>query len=63
MNSGLLITMAVGTVVTGVTEKILMSVGKTDEAQWVAMATKAGMAVTALTAFSSFVKQLSSMGW
>lgn len=61
MNNTVIIGMASATIVSAVTQKIFMSVGKVDEAQYLDLATKAGLATTALTIFSSFIKQVASL--
>lgn len=62
MNIGIIVGMAVATVASAITQKIFASVGKTDEAQYLDLATKSGLAVTALTVFASVIKAISRLG-
>lgn len=62
MNTSIIIGMAVATVATGITQKILDSLGKTTESQYLDFATKSGLAVTALTTFATVVKALTRLG-
>lgn len=62
MNLGIIIGMAVATVASAIMQKIFTSVGKTDEAQYLDLATKSGLAVTALTVFASVIKAISKLG-
>jgi len=62
MNIGIIITMASVTVASGVAQKIFNSVGKVDEAQYLDLATKAGLGATALGIFASFIKALARLG-
>ncbi|HHX70872.1 MAG TPA: hypothetical protein GX708_22825 [Gallicola sp.] len=58
----LIIGMAVATIGSGVTQKIFSSLGKMDEAQYLDLATKCGLAVTSLTAFAKVIQALSKLG-
>lgn len=62
MNIGIIIGMASVTVGSAVAQKIFTSVGKSDEAQYLDLATKAGLAITALTIFASFLRSMSRLG-
>lgn len=62
MNNTVIVGMAVVTVASAITQKIFTSVGKTDEAQYLDLATKSGLAVTALTVFAKVVKAIISLG-
>ena len=53
-----IITMATLSVASGVIEKILPVIGKTDEAVYVGFATKGFIATTALTSFKALVDAL-----
>jgi hypothetical protein len=61
MGTSVIVGMAVATVASAVTQGILQSTGKQTEAGYVDLATKSGMAVTALTIFAKFVKTLSGL--
>lgn len=64
MNSGvvLIIGMASLTVASGITEKILNSVGKMDAAQYMDISSKSLLALTALTSFVKFIQALKTLG-
>lgn len=62
MNIGVIIGMASATVASAVTQKVFSSVGKVDEAQYLDLATKAGLGTTALTIFATFIKTLAGLG-
>lgn len=62
MSIGVLITMAVLTVGSSVTEKILEAAGKTQAAQYVNIATLSGLASTALGIFATAIKALRALG-
>lgn len=62
MNTTVIITMTSLTVASAVAQKIFSSVGKADEAQYLDLATKAGLATTAITIFVGFIKTLSMVG-
>lgn len=62
MSNAIIIGMAVLTVGSAVTQKIFSSMGKIDEAQYLDLATKSGLAVTALTIFAKVIKALGSLG-
>lgn len=62
MNTGVIVGMATATVASAVTQKIFTSVGKMDEAQYLDLATKAGLATTALTIFATFIKSVAKLG-
>lgn len=62
MNSKVIITMSTLTVASAVVQKVFSSVGKNDEAQYLDLATKAGLGATALSIFASFVKALATLG-
>ena len=58
---GLVIAMASATVGGAVTQKILTSLGKVDEASWLDLAVKCSLGITALTAFITFIKTLKTL--
>lgn len=62
MGTKLVIGMAVATVASGISCGILNSLGKNTEAQYMDMATKSGLAITAVTVFTKFIKALSILG-
>ena len=62
MNTTTIVTMTSITVISAVAQKIFSSVGKSDEAQYLDLATKAGLATTALTIFASFIKSIVLLG-
>lgn len=62
MNIGVIIGMATVTVGSAVAQKILAGTGKADEAMYMDLATKSGLAVTALTIFATFVKAVARLG-
>jgi hypothetical protein len=62
LHMGLIIGMAVATVASAVTQKIFSSVGKMDEAQYLDLATKSGLTVTALTVFAKVIKAIAGLG-
>lgn len=60
MNTKVIITMTVITVCSGVAQKVFASVGKADEAQYLDLATKAGLGSTALSIFAGLIKTIAS---
>ena len=62
MSTSVIIGMAVATVASAITEKILEACGKQNAAMYLQIATVSGLAVTALSIFAKFVKQLSTLG-
>lgn len=62
MSITIIIGMASVTVGSAVAQKIFSSVGKSDEAQYLDLATKAGLATTALTIFATFIKSVAKLG-
>lgn len=62
MNNGVIIAMAIATVASAVTQKIFTSVGKVDEAQYLDLATKSGLAITALSVFGGVIKAITKLG-
>lgn len=62
MSNGIIIGMAITTVASGVIQKIFSSLGKMDEAQYLDLATKSGLVVTALSVFAKVVKSIASLG-
>lgn len=64
MGSGviLIIGMASITVAAGVTGKILEGLGKTTEAAYLDLATKSGLALTAVGGFVKFIGTLAKLG-
>lgn len=62
MSVGIIITMAVITVGSAVTEKILEAAGKNQAAQYMNLATISGLAGTALTIFAGAIKALRLLG-
>jgi hypothetical protein len=63
MGSGviLVIGMASVTVAGGITEKILNSIGKIDAAQYMDIAVKSGLAITAITTFVKVIQSLKTL--
>ncbi len=61
MNTGIIIGMATATVASGVTQMIFNSMGKTNEAQMLDLATKSGLVVTALSVFAKVVKAIAGL--
>lgn len=61
MNTGIIVGMAVATVVSAVTQGILQAAGKQTEAGYMDLATKSGLAVTALTIFTKFIKTVAGL--
>jgi len=61
MNNGVIITMSSITVASAVAQKIFSAVGKIDEAQYLDLATKAGLGATALSIFASFIKAVANL--
>ena len=57
----IIIGMSVVTVGSAVTQKIFMSVGKSDEASMLDLATKSLISVTALTIFASVIRTLGTL--
>jgi hypothetical protein len=62
MSIGVIVGMATLTVAGAVTQKILEGAGKNGAAQFVEMATIAGLGTTALTIFATFIKAVSRLG-
>mgnify|MGYP001417867422 CR=1 FL=1 len=62
MNTGVIITMTTITVGSAVAQKVFSSVGKSDEAQYLDLATKAGLGGMALSIFAGFIKSLAILG-
>lgn len=62
MNTGVIVTMSSITVASAVAQKVFSSVGKVDEAQYLDLATKAGLGATALGIFTSLIKAIISLG-
>jgi hypothetical protein len=62
MNIGVIVGMATLTVAGAVTQKVLEGSGKTSAAQFVELATIAGLATTAITIFATFIKAVSRLG-
>ncbi len=62
MGNTIIIGMAVATVASAVTQKIFSSVGKMDEAQYLDLATKSGLAITALSVFAGVIKAIIKLG-
>ena len=62
MNIGVIVTMASITVGSAIAQAILSSSGKVDEAKFLDVATKSGLAGTAIMVFASFIKSLRSLG-
>jgi hypothetical protein len=62
MGTGIIIGMAGLTVASAITQKILSSVGKMDESSMVDLATKSGLACTALAIFVKFIKVVATLG-
>lgn len=62
MSVGVIVTMAIVTVASSVTERIMEATGKHNIAEYLNMATVSGMAATALTIFASAVKALRMLG-
>lgn len=62
MNIGMIIGMTTLTVGSAVAQKVLTASGKSDAAQYMEIATISGLAITALTVFTSFIKTLGKMG-
>ncbi len=62
MNTKIIIGMTSATVCSAVAQKIFTSVGKMDEAQYLDLATKAGLGSTALSIFASFLKAIAQVG-
>lgn len=60
--TGLIVGMSVLTVGSAVAQKIFSSVGKMDEAQYLDMATKSALAVTALTVFARVMQAIGGLG-
>jgi hypothetical protein len=58
MGVATIITMGVATIASAITQKILISVGRSDEAQYLDLAVKCGLAITALTIFGQVVAKL-----
>jgi hypothetical protein len=54
--------MAVGVVVSAITQGILNSFGKSTEAQYVDFATKGSIGVTSLVVFSKLLKAMNGLG-
>jgi hypothetical protein len=50
------------TVGSAVAQKVFSSVGKVDEAQYLDLATKAGLGATALSIFASLIKAIANLG-
>lgn len=61
MNTGIIITMTSVTVASAVAQKVFASVGKSDEAQYLDLATKAGMGATALSIFAGLIKAIATL--
>lgn len=62
MNTGIIITMTSVTVASAVAQKVFSSVGKVDEAQYLDLATKAGLGATALGIFAGLIKAIANLG-
>jgi hypothetical protein len=62
MSVGIIIGMAAITVGSGVAQRIFNSLGKQDEASYLDLATKSGIAVTALSLFAKFISALGKLG-
>lgn len=62
MNTSVIITMTTITVGSAVAQKVFSSVGKVDEAQYLDLATKAGLGATALSIFASLIKAIANLG-
>jgi len=62
MGTAIIIGMATLTVGSAVTQKIFSSVGKIDEAAMLDLATKSGLAITALTVFTKVIKVIATLG-
>ena len=62
MNTTIIIGMATVTVASAVTQKVFMSVGKMTEAEYLDLATKAGLGTTSLTIFATFIKAVANLG-
>jgi hypothetical protein len=64
MSSGtiIIIGMATATVASAITQGIFNSVGKQTEAQYLDLATKSGLAVTALTVFIKVIAAIKNLG-
>lgn len=58
MNTTIIVGMTSVTVISAVAQKIFSAVGKNDEAQYLDLATKAGLATTSLTIFAGFIKAI-----
>lgn len=54
-----IITMSVATIGSAIAQKILNSLGRQDEAQYLDLAVKCGLAVTALAVFAQVIAKLS----
>lgn len=61
MNTGVIITMSSLTVASAVAQKVFSSVGKVDEAQYLDLATKAGLGATSLSIFASLIKAIATL--
>jgi hypothetical protein len=62
MGTGIIIGMAVATVASAVCQGIFSSVGKQTEAQYLDLATKSGLAATAIGIFVKALSALKSLG-
>jgi hypothetical protein len=62
MGIGVIVGMVTVTVGSAIGEKILASMQKVDESAMLSLATKSGMAITAITIFAKAVKALLSLG-
>lgn len=62
MGTGIIIAMACLTVGSAVAQGILSSLGKQTESQYLDLATKSGLVITALGVFAQAIKAISSLG-
>lgn len=62
MGTSFIVGMAVAAVASAVTEKILLAAQKPDAAGYLDLTTKSGLAITALTVFTKFIKVLITLG-
>jgi hypothetical protein len=62
MSIAIIIGMAVATVGSGIAQKIFNSLGKQDEASYLDLATKSGIAATSIGIFAKFIASLSKLG-
>lgn len=62
MGTVIIIGMAGATVASAIFQKIMASQGKMDEATYLDLATKSGLAVTAVTIFATLIKAVKGLG-